>query len=103
MITVTKDSAELLAQVFPTLLIVLAIEARGGKDQFKTFWGLVRFNVRVTAIVMSLVSTFLCINVAARGTGGSAVDWCVNIAFWSMFVALLLFINDMLSREIDES
>lgn len=102
-ITVTKESAALLAQVFPTLLIVLAIEARGENGQLKTLKGLARFLVRVTAVITSLVATFLCISTAARGFGGSGVDIFVNIAFYSMFLALLLFLNDMFHKELDES
>lgn len=102
-VTVTEESAALLAQVFPTLLIALVIEARGVQGQFKTFLGYLRYAIRVIAILSSLVATFMCILVATGGGTGEPANWSVNIAFWSMFFALLIFINSTFTREINES
>ncbi|WP_104164735.1 hypothetical protein [Arthrobacter sp. SX1312] len=104
MITVTKDSAELLAQIFPTLLIALVLEARTVKGQLKTAWGVTRFAVRVIAILASLTATFTCVLVATGTSGPSpAADWWATIGFWSMFSAFALFINGLLTREVDEA
>lgn len=103
MITVTSDSAGLLAQIFPALLIALLLEAKARKGQFVTFWGLLRFGVRALAIGTSLSATFVCILAATADIVTDLSDVIVNVAFWLMFLAFVLFINDALIKEVDES
>lgn len=103
MITVTSDSAALLAQIFPTLLIALLLEARTRKGQFGTVWGLVRFCVRAFAIGSSMSATFICVLAATSDIITIVSDVIVNVAFWSMFLAFVIFISDALSKEVDDS
>lgn len=87
MITLDHESAVLLAQVLPTLLIALAIEGTGQLwRQPKAVQVFMRW-MRFVAVTSSSMATFFCI-VAATEDSERPVDaytnWVTTIAVWSV-------------------
>jgi hypothetical protein len=102
---ITADAAELLAQVFPALLIAILIEGRFNFTTKRRPWRvLLEMIVRIVAIFSLATATYACLWVVIAGGGeGLTLDVIVAVAFFGSFAGVLLTISDVVDRQLEES
>lgn len=94
----TPANAALMAQVIPTLLIVVALEPnlRGRRKDIKKLHPFAHWVTgigRVSAVVTSLVSVIMCFYVVFRGESNYfSTFWVIGWTGWLMIMLFLLFI-----------
>lgn len=102
---ITIETAELLAQVFPALLIAILIEGRFNFSRDRRRWRiLLEMFVRMAAIFSLATATYTCLWVVIAGDGdGLVLDVTVAVAFFGSFAGVLLMISDVVDKQLDES
>lgn len=93
MIYVTPDLAVVLVQLFPTLLIALAVESRGSKSN--TISERIAEKFRAFAVLTSLIATFSALFVIQFDRGHGLIDWVTTLALWSLVFSLAVWATDM--------
>ena len=91
----TTDTAALMAQVIPALLIVVALEPRFRGEGMEARSNLGRWMMRTgreTAAVAGLIALVLCLQVVFTGTPNIYATWVVIMSTaWLVMVLLGLF------------
>lgn len=98
-------AAGLLAQVIPTLLIFLALEAKLSINKKGGILHKLNLLIRVAAIFINTGTTFICLwSVMKNSTTWTVlpevVDALILIGFLLLYVAILGAMNDLVSRGI---
>lgn len=93
----TPTNAALMAQVIPTLLVVVALEPRlrgpeKSKGKLSRFGKWVTRQGRESAVVSSIVSVFLCLYVVFDDNSNAiSTFFVIGSTAWLIIVLLLLF------------
>ncbi|MGN7250077.1 hypothetical protein [Arthrobacter sp. SAFR-014] len=105
---IEPPAAGLLAQIIPTLLIVLALEQRAGLHRGRRgFWSEVHFLVRTAAIFLNLSTTFVCLVIVItdsdfKGPSAIVVDSGILTSLVFLFLAFFFMVFGLLKKEVDD-
>lgn len=101
---ITVETAALLAQVFPALLIAILIEGRLRISRRRRLWVIRMFlSIRIAAIFSTAGATFVCLLAVIARSESLLIDVMVNVAFYTSAIAMLIMISDVFDRQLEES
>lgn len=97
---ITPESAGLLAQVYPTLLIAILLEGRIRKgDPTFGLLGKFEFVVRFFAILGATMSTFLCLVVHVYQQGSEFTDGVVIVSAGLLLLSIISVATNVLAQD----
>lgn len=97
----TETSANLLAQVFPALLIAILLEGRLTRRKNRSKRALRHFMLlRLGAVFTSVGATFMCIVVVFTGTSNAFMDIWVTSTLFIVFAGTLALCSEVFEKEL---